>query len=130
MALAETGTRGLLGATVGSADDRDEAHLARRLLAGQRCVLRHLDGDRRVCGDEVGERDRHGQALVVRNNLRDKPGDDADAGARQLAPSAASSPRPRLWRRSRRLPDLAVEGCRRRGVDDHASSDCAGVREH
>jgi len=33
MALAETGTRGLLGATVGSADDRDEAHLARRLLS-------------------------------------------------------------------------------------------------
>jgi hypothetical protein len=32
MALAETGTRGLLGATVGSAADRDEAHLARRLL--------------------------------------------------------------------------------------------------
>jgi hypothetical protein len=33
MALAETGTRGLLGATAGSADDRDEAHLARRLLS-------------------------------------------------------------------------------------------------
>ena len=32
MALAETGTRGLLGATIGSAADRDEAHLARRLL--------------------------------------------------------------------------------------------------
>ena len=32
MTLAETGTRGLLGATVGSASDRDEAHLARRLL--------------------------------------------------------------------------------------------------
>lgn len=32
MALAETGTRGLLGTTVGSADDRDEPHLARRLL--------------------------------------------------------------------------------------------------
>jgi hypothetical protein len=32
MALAETGTRGLLGATLGSAADRDEAHLARRLL--------------------------------------------------------------------------------------------------
>ena len=32
MALAETGTRGLLGATIGSASDRDEAHLARRLL--------------------------------------------------------------------------------------------------
>ncbi len=32
MALAETGTRGLLGATVGSASDRDEATLARRLL--------------------------------------------------------------------------------------------------
>ena len=32
MALAETGTRGLLGATVGSAADRYEAHLARRLL--------------------------------------------------------------------------------------------------
>jgi hypothetical protein len=32
MALAETGTRGLLGATVGSVSDRDEARLARRLL--------------------------------------------------------------------------------------------------
>ena len=32
MALAETGTRGLLGATIGSAADRDEAALARRLL--------------------------------------------------------------------------------------------------
>jgi hypothetical protein len=32
MALAETGTRGLLGATVGSAADRDESRLARRLL--------------------------------------------------------------------------------------------------
>jgi hypothetical protein len=32
MALAETGTRGLPGATIGSAADRDEAHLARRLL--------------------------------------------------------------------------------------------------
>jgi hypothetical protein len=32
MALAETGTRGLLGATLGSAADRDEAHLAGRLL--------------------------------------------------------------------------------------------------
>jgi hypothetical protein len=32
MALAETGTRGLLGAVLGSAGDRDEAWLARRLL--------------------------------------------------------------------------------------------------
>ena len=32
MALAETGTRGLLGATLGSAANRDEANLARRLL--------------------------------------------------------------------------------------------------
>ena len=32
MALAETGTRGLLGAALGSAADRDEASLARRLL--------------------------------------------------------------------------------------------------
>jgi hypothetical protein len=32
MALAETGTRALLGATIGSAADRDEASLARRLL--------------------------------------------------------------------------------------------------
>jgi len=32
MALAETGTRGLLGATVGSASERDETRLARRLL--------------------------------------------------------------------------------------------------
>jgi len=32
MALAETGTRSLLGAVLGSAADRDEAHLARRLL--------------------------------------------------------------------------------------------------
>src|SRR5688572_30040642 len=32
MTLVETGTRGLLGATLGSAADRDEATLARRLL--------------------------------------------------------------------------------------------------
>jgi len=32
MCLAETGTRALLGATIGAADDRDEATLARRLL--------------------------------------------------------------------------------------------------
>ena len=32
MTLAETGTRGLLGATLGSRTDRDEANLARRLL--------------------------------------------------------------------------------------------------
>jgi hypothetical protein len=32
MCLAETGTRGLLGATIGAADDRDEATLAVRLL--------------------------------------------------------------------------------------------------
>ena len=32
MTLAETGTRALLGAAVGSAADRDESHLARRLL--------------------------------------------------------------------------------------------------
>jgi hypothetical protein len=32
MCLAETGTRGLLGATIGAADDRDEAALAVRLL--------------------------------------------------------------------------------------------------
>jgi hypothetical protein len=32
MALAETGTRALLGATIGSAGDRDETALARRLL--------------------------------------------------------------------------------------------------
>jgi len=32
MALAETGTRGLIGAVIGSAADRDEATLARRLL--------------------------------------------------------------------------------------------------
>ena len=32
MALAETGTRGLLGVALGSAADRDEATVARRLL--------------------------------------------------------------------------------------------------
>ncbi len=32
MTLAETGTSGLLGATAGSVSDRDETHLARRLL--------------------------------------------------------------------------------------------------
>jgi hypothetical protein len=32
LCLAETGTRGLLGATIGDAGDRDEATLARRLL--------------------------------------------------------------------------------------------------
>jgi hypothetical protein len=32
MTLVETGTRGLIGAAIGSAADRDEATLARRLL--------------------------------------------------------------------------------------------------
>jgi hypothetical protein len=32
MCLVETGTRGLLGATIGAAGDRDEATLAVRLL--------------------------------------------------------------------------------------------------
>lgn len=32
MTLVETGTRALIGAELGAADDRDEAHLARRLL--------------------------------------------------------------------------------------------------
>ena len=50
MALAETGTRGLLGATIGSASDRDEANLARRLLPllrpGMLVLLdRGLDGN-------------------------------------------------------------------------------------
>ncbi len=33
MTLAETGSRGLLGAVLGTARDRDETSLARRLLA-------------------------------------------------------------------------------------------------
>jgi hypothetical protein len=47
MALAETGTRGLLGAVLGSAGDRDEAHLARRLLHLLRPGMRLL---RARCG--------------------------------------------------------------------------------
>jgi Insertion element 4 transposase N-terminal len=46
MALAETGTRGLLGAAVGSVSDRDETGLARRLLHPGMLVLldRGFDG--------------------------------------------------------------------------------------
>ena len=44
MALAETGTRGLLGAALGSAADRDEATVARRLLHLLRPGHAHLAG--------------------------------------------------------------------------------------
>jgi hypothetical protein len=39
MTLAETGTRGLIGAVLGSGADRDEAALARRLLQPGMLVL-------------------------------------------------------------------------------------------
>jgi len=47
MALAETGTRGLLGAALGSAADRDEATVARRLLPPGMLILldRAFDGN-------------------------------------------------------------------------------------
>jgi Insertion element 4 transposase N-terminal len=41
MALAETGTRGLLGAALGSAADRDEATVARRLRLPERRSVGH-----------------------------------------------------------------------------------------
>jgi len=55
MTLAETGTRGLLGAALGSAADRDEATVARRLLpllhAGMLILLdRAFDANRTWTG--------------------------------------------------------------------------------
>ena len=54
MALAETGTRGLLGAALGSAADRDEATVARRLLhllhPGMLILLDRPSTPTRSCG--------------------------------------------------------------------------------
>jgi hypothetical protein len=73
MALAETGTRGLLGATVGSVSDRDEAHLARRLLRllgpGMLVLLDRASG---ACAF-FAEVDATGAVLLARAKSTRKP---------------------------------------------------------
>ena len=69
MALAETGTRGLLGATLGSVSDRDETGLARRLLhllrPGMLVLLdRAFDGDAFLRRDHRHRRDAAGPGQV------------------------------------------------------------------
>ena len=73
MTLAETGTRGLLGATLGSAKDRDEATLARRLLpllAPGMLVLLDRAFDANVF---LSDLDRTGAKLLVRSKSTRKP---------------------------------------------------------
>jgi hypothetical protein len=66
MTLIETGTRGLLGATWGSAKDRDEARVARRLLPLLRPGMLVL-GDRAFDANGfLAELDHTGAKLLVR----------------------------------------------------------------
>jgi len=77
MTLAETGSRGLLGAVLGTARDRDETSLARRLLALLRPgMLVLLDPGLR-------------QERIPRRDRRHRP---APAGTRQVRPQPASRP--------------------------------------
>jgi hypothetical protein len=73
MALAETGTRGLLGATVGSVAARDEARLARRLVpllgSGMLLLLDRAFDD----GAFFAEVDATGAALLARAKSTRKP---------------------------------------------------------
>jgi transposase IS4-like protein/DDE family transposase len=73
MALAETGTRGLLGATVGSVSARDEARLARQLLRllgpGMLILLDRAFDD----GALFAEVDATGAALLARAKSTRKP---------------------------------------------------------
>ena len=57
MALAETGTRGLLGVAVGSVSERDEARLARRLLHLLGPLVEGGSADAQY-GDEVEQTER------------------------------------------------------------------------
>ncbi len=77
MCLVETGTRGLLGAAIGGAvgraGDRDEAHLARRLLGllGPGMLLL---GDRAYdSGEFLAAVDKTGAKLLVRGGSTRKP---------------------------------------------------------
>ncbi len=72
MTLAETGTRGLLGAVLGSARDRDETSLARRLLALLRpgmLVLLDRAFDKNAFLAEIADTGAHllARAKAVRN---------------------------------------------------------------
>jgi hypothetical protein len=73
MTLVETGTRGMLGAAIGSASDRDEAGLARRLLPLLRPGMLVL-ADRAFDADTfLAEITNTGAALLVRGRSTRKP---------------------------------------------------------
>lgn len=73
MTLVETGTRGLLGATLGAADDRDEATQARRLLP--LLGTRHAaDGGSRLRRQRLLRRDRADRgALAGSHQVQPQP---------------------------------------------------------
>ena len=73
MTLAETGTRGLLGATLGSADDRDEATLARRLLGLLQPGMLVLMDRAFDANGFLNELDHTGAKLLVRCKSTRKP---------------------------------------------------------
>ena len=73
MTLVETGTRGLLGAAIGSADDRDEATLARRLLPLLRPGMLVLLDRAFDANGFLKALDRTGANLLVRSKSTRKP---------------------------------------------------------
>jgi hypothetical protein len=91
MTLAETGTRALLGAAIGSAADRDEASLARRLLPLLRPGMLLLL-DRGFDADAfLAQVDATGAMLLARaKSTRNPPG--AGAPARRLLPVLPERP--------------------------------------
>jgi hypothetical protein len=77
MCLVETGTRGLLGAVIGGAigtpGDRDESHLARRLLGLLGTGMLLLADRAFDSTDFLAEVDRTGAKLLVRGGISRKP---------------------------------------------------------
>jgi len=117
MCLVETGTRGLLGAVIGGAigkpGDRDEAHLARRLL-GLLGAGMLLLADRAFDGTEfLTEVDRTGAKLLVRGTASRKP-----AVVRQLSDGSYLS---QLGELRVRIIEagLTVRGADRTAVREH-----------
>src|SRR3954451_13852722 len=85
MTLIETGTRGMLGAVLGSAADRDEATLARRLLPLLHPSMVVLL-DRAVRRRPVPDRAQPDRRAVPGAQQVDPPTTGADPPARRLLP--------------------------------------------